>query len=117
MGDQRERAWIDRPVIEPLVEFGLRLGLGGELNEFPGEPSVRRSLDHAPGARTAYGAVPDQLDRHARLLQLGRAPVPDRHHVDFAVADELLRLIALPPPHFDMRLDLLELLESAIEVE
>src|SRR6202043_1089715 len=61
--------------------------------------------------------VPNELDRHAALSQLGRARIPDRHHVDLAVADELLRLIAFPPPHFDMRLDPVERLEGALHVQ
>src|SRR3974390_2364867 len=61
--------------------------------------------------------LPAQLDRHALLLELGCARIPDRHHVDLAVADELLRLVALPPPHLDMRLDAVELPECALDVE
>src|SRR5262249_32958916 len=41
---------------------------------------------------------------------------PHRHHVDLAVADELLRLRSLAPPHFDMRLDLAHLAEGAIDI-
>src|SRR5215471_8637438 len=38
--DEFEGAGIDRPVVEPLVELGLRLGLRGELDELPGELAV-----------------------------------------------------------------------------
>jgi len=63
------------------------------------------------------GAVPHELDRHALLRELVRSRVPARHHVALAVADELLRLVALRPPHLDVRLDLVELPEGAVEVE
>src|SRR3989442_15630606 len=117
MRDELERAWIDRAVIEPFVEFGLWSGLRGELDELPGELSVRRSFDDAPRAGAAHSAVPDELDRHSCLPQFGRPAVPDRHHVDLAIADQLLRLIALPPPHLAVPLDLVELRERTLEVQ
>src|SRR5262249_10800460 len=107
----------DRAIIEPRVELGLLLRAAGELDQLPGETAARRALEHAPRAGRAHRAVPDELDRHALLLELGRARVPDRHHVDLAVADELLRLVPFAPPHLDVRLDLVELLERAVEVE
>jgi hypothetical protein len=50
------------------------------------------------------------------LLQLARARVPHHHHVNLAVAQKLLRLVALRPPDLDVRLDLIELLERAVDV-
>src|SRR5262249_23983538 len=95
----------------------LGLGLRGELDEFPRELAVGRALEDAPRARAADRAVPDEFDRHPRLLQLARASIPDRHHIDLAIADELLRLIALPPPPLDVRLDPDELLEGGVDVQ
>src|SRR5262249_47002890 len=112
-----ERRRIGRAVIEPPVELGLGLGVRGELYEFPRQLAVGRALEHAPRARAADRAVPDELDRHALLLQLARASIPDRHHIELAIANELLRLIALAPPDLDVRLDLVELLERAVDVQ
>src|SRR5262249_57889850 len=50
-------------------------------------------------------------------LQLARGSMPDRHHIELAIADELLRLIALAPPDLDVRLDLIELLERAVDIQ
>src|SRR5262249_58087370 len=101
-----------------LVSFTGFLSLGvGRHWEGTRPPPHGRCFEHAPRARAAHRAVPDELDRHSRLLQLGGASVPNRHHVELAVADELLRLVALPPPHFDVRLDLVDLLERALDVE
>src|SRR5262249_23396849 len=97
VGDELEGRRIRGSVVEPLVELGRRLGLRGELDELPRERAVGRPFEHAPRARAAHRAVPHELDRHPRLLQLGRASVPNRHHVELAVADELLRLVTLPP--------------------
>src|SRR6516162_7242495 len=108
---------MDGAVVEPTIELGLGLCLRGEIDEFPGQLAIRRAFEHAPRAGAAHGAVPDQLDRDTALLELGGARIPDRHYVDFAVADELLRLVALAPPHLDMRLDTVELLECAVDVE
>src|SRR5205807_7328750 len=85
--------------------------------QLPCQLAVGRAFEDAPGARAAHRSIPDHLDRHALLLELARTRVPHRHHVDLAVAEELLRLGALAPPHFDVRLDLVELLEGAVDVE
>src|SRR3954468_2375775 len=108
---------MDWAVKEPSVELGLRLGLGGKCDQFPRKLAVGRSPEHRPGARAANRSVPNHLDRNALLLEFARSRVPDRHHVDFAVADELLRLSALAPPHFDVWFDLIKLLEGTINVE
>src|SRR5262245_57307889 len=101
-----------------LVSFTGFLSLGGGRHWGGTRPPPHgRCFEHAPRARAAHRAVPDELDRHSRLLQLSGASVPNRHHVELAVADELLRLVALPPPHFDVRLDLVELPERAPDVE
>src|SRR5262249_44921647 len=89
----------------------------GDLDDLECELAVGRTLEHTPGRRAAPRAVPDQFDGHAGARELGGAPVPDRHHVDLAVADELLGLVAFPPPNFDVRLDLVELFESAVDVD
>src|SRR6185437_12673747 len=98
-------------------EFRLRLRAGNELNELPGELTIRRALKHTPGAGAAHRAVPDDFDRNALLLQFAAARVPHRHHFDFAVAQQLLRLVTLAPPDFDVRLDLIELFERAVEIK
>src|SRR5262245_24533395 len=41
---------IGGAVVEPPVELGLRLGLGGELNEFPRKRAVRCTFQDAPSA-------------------------------------------------------------------
>jgi hypothetical protein len=53
----------------------------------------------------------------ALLLELARACVPHDDQVDFTVAEELLRLVALRPPDLDVRLDLVELAEGAVDVQ
>src|SRR5207344_1063175 len=94
-----------------------RFGLRGERDQLPRELAVWRSLEHGPRARAANRPVPNDLDRNALLLEFARARVPNRHHVDFTIADELLRLGTLTPPHFDVRFDLVELVEGAVDVE
>jgi hypothetical protein len=53
----------------------------------------------------------------ALLLELAGARVPHHHHVDFTIAQELLGLVALRPPDLDVRLDLIELAEGAVDVQ
>src|SRR5204863_3168279 len=108
---------VNGTVIKPAVELGLGLRLRSEIDEFPGELAIRRSFEDAPGAGAAHGPLPHELDRDATLLELGGARVPDRHHVDLAIADKLLGLVALPPPYFDMRFDAVEHLEGSLDIE
>ena len=108
---------IGRPIRETAAKGRLLLRLHGEGDEFPRQPGARRALRHEPHAHVAPGAVPHDFQRRAAVDQLAGARVPHPHHVDFAVAEELLRLVALRPPHLDVRLDLVELAEGAVDVE
>src|SRR5436305_5996845 len=56
--DQLERLRIARPIVQPIGEVGLGLGLRGELDELEGELAVGRALEHAPSGRAADRAVP-----------------------------------------------------------
>ena len=87
------------------------------MEKFPGQLPVGRALRHTPHRRRDRGAVPHQLNGKALLLELAGARVPHHDQVDFTVAQELLRLVALRPPDLDVRLDLVELAEGAVDVQ
>ena len=68
------------------------------------------------------GALQDALvvgegDLGAFTGQRADAAIPGHHHVDLAVVQQLRRLRARGPPYGDEGLDLVELLESAIDIE
>jgi len=89
LGDEGVGARMDWAVKEPRVEVGLRLAC--EANAINSHASLRLgaplSTDQVLVLRNR--SVPNQLDRNALLLELACSRVPDRHHVDLAVADEM----------------------------
>jgi hypothetical protein len=61
--------------------------------------------------------VPLDLDRRALLDDVVEAAIPAGGQNDLLVEQELRRLLAGRPPHRDMRLDLVEFLEGAVEID
>ena len=58
---------------------------------------LETTVEFRPEIAVILNITPDHLDRHALLLEFGAASIPNRHQVNLAVANELLRLVALPP--------------------
>src|SRR4030095_5198709 len=100
-----------------ITEVGLWFGLRREIDKLPGESCARRTFWHVPIAHVVLGAIPDDLKRLTSVDHFLSAGIPHCHHVNFAIADQLLRLRSLCPPDLDIWLYLIQFAEGPVDVE
>ena len=104
-------------VIDMQRQVGLVDGIDRLVEEADRGRQIGRVLEDAERGALQDALIVGESDLGAFLGQRADAAVPGHHHVDFPVIEELRRLRARGPPHRDVGLDLLELLEGAVDVE